>query len=183
MKNLTTKKLILAGIVCENTKFSKQQKIELLNFIKESNEDDLKELTIVQEGVWRSVLGIMVLGPLWILYRAIRASVQDKSRKCGTFKIGSEREACLLQATIWEVDQTIKLLDKANKDCSKFHDPKKCKNDVLAALAKERNKKSKAEDKLHKLLIKGKGVARGSEISKRPSIDVQGTGSGSAAGF
>jgi hypothetical protein len=186
-------KLYLGHVVTESS-MPKDAKIQMLNFLRDANDIQLKAIYLdgeiikptvseqakqiieqrfsVSEGVWRSVLGALVLGPIWVLYRGIRAELQDKSRKCGTYKISSERVACLAHATIWESKEMLKLMGKAKGDCNKAKNPEKCRKSVDKAVSRLKNKIGKSEEILRKLSMKGKGVARGKEMASRKTVDM-----------
>lgn len=188
------------------SKLSKEAKLQLINFIQnESTDAQVKALLLdgeitqldkqseeivnarfeshpLNEGVWKSVFGMIISLGTWPLYRAIRATLQDKSRKCGTFKVGAERDVCMAEVTLWEVNQMEKIIAKAKSECSKYKNPEKCRALADKAMTKNKLKKAKAETKLHNLEMKGKGVARGKEMAGRKSVDIpaSGTGGGSA---
>lgn len=194
--------LALGEAITYHSKFSPDEKKQLLDFVLEADKYQLmmmfmdgeiigpprtqsekwwienrfikdgEKILIERAPTWVKILGASVIFPLFLMYRTLKAGVQDRSRRCGRFSVSGERDACMEQATIWEVNETLKLLSKALSDCSKNSNPDKCRNEVQNAIKKMEQKKSKAESKLHNLLLKGKGVVRGKEIAGRPSIDI-----------
>lgn len=115
-------------------------KLEKSKFIKEQEE-------LITEGPVGSILGMIIFTPfLWAAWRTISGLVSSKRRKCGMFRISTERDKCIDRVRIFEYQKKIEVINKAVKDCPKNKDPKRCVAKHDYALDKFQNKLKKAED-------------------------------------
>lgn len=82
----------------------------------------------LNEGVGKSILGMMILSPPgWVLYRAARSLFSKKSRVCGTLSIGAKRDNCMVKYEIMALQKEVNAYKIFQKECSKQKDPGKCK--------------------------------------------------------
>jgi len=117
-------------------------------------------------------IALMVSAAVWRAYRKLRGMFQEKSRRCGTYSIGSDRTACLITFKMDEANQIIVMLKKAMADCSKQKDPDKCKAKIKLAISKQMKIAAAKKAKLDKMAIQGKQVAQGKERARRKGTHV-----------
>jgi hypothetical protein len=161
---------------------------KILAKIDEQTEEIIEErFEILREKNWllsedagATALAVIFLGgvslavttTIWRMYRHIRGAVDEKSRRCGTYSIGSDRKACLLTVKMDEANELVKMLQKGIGDCSKQKDPSKCKAKFKQAIIKQKEKAEKFKTKLNKMAAKGKEVAQGQERARRKGTHI-----------
>lgn len=180
---------IIAAAMIVESKLSKASKQQLLNFIKEEATDSqVKALlmdgkivkldeqageivndrfknhpineTIIQEGGWKTLAGVFLLGPAgWALYRAIRAMVDKKSRQCGIIAIGRERDVCLWKLRAEENQKLAQLINSNLKNCKSSKNPEKCMNKGKELVRKYNEKAKKYMDRIN--TYKAKSPSKG----------------------
>jgi len=152
-------KLVCAGCVM-NSALTNSAKIQMLEFIKESKDVQLKSLLLdgkiinideqaeeivndrfkassLQEGPVGSIMGMLIFTPmLWAAYRAAKAAVEKDSKICGTFDISEKRDKCLVKVKLRGLTQQLSIVKKALGDCPKSKNPVKCKQKGQAAIQK-----------------------------------------------
>ena len=182
---------IFCGKVIVDSKLSKQAKLQLLNYVQHEadetqlklflldgkidrvTEDDAVEIindrfessNVLQEGLLKSIFGIVLLSPGgWLLWRGLKAALNDANSKCGVFGIGSERDACLLKAKLQNEQKKIAALQK--NACGQSKNPAACKKAVATQVQKAQMKIKKYQGKLQKIQNKGKGMTSKSDPTK-----------------
>lgn len=167
---------IVAGTIVFESKLSKSAKLQLLNFIQnEASDAQVKALLMdgeitsldeqaeeivnirfpqtdigrqLIEGPVGSIAGMMIFTPpLWAAWRGISGLLSSKRRKCGTFRISKERDKCLELVPIVGIRRRIELLKKAQGQCNKNKNPKKCVEAGNKAIQKTQQRLKKKEDK------------------------------------
>jgi len=146
MNNNMQKKRI-AEIVFKSNKLSTEQKIKIINSL---NEGVLKTYGIMTVLYLLSSLKFSTIAALWAAYRAIRAAFSERSRRCGIFAIGHDRDYCLLLAKLEKRIKTLMVLLKAKQYCNKHKDPKKCIETSNKAAANYIQKIGSLQDKINK---------------------------------
>jgi len=112
----------------------------------------INELSVIGSRLSISAFGIIP----WAILRAISASYDKASRKCGIFKISNDRDACINKARIERSEKRIKEL-KDNKDkCNDKLKPDKCKKKVDDRVKYEKDIIKKSEKILAKLKKQGR---------------------------
>ena len=115
---------ILAGQIVVESKLTKSAKLQLLNWLKtEASESQVKAFLLdgdivildeqaeeivnarfksskifqeIESGTVKTILGIVLAGPLgWAIYRWAKSKLNECSKNCGTFEIGSARNSCM----------------------------------------------------------------------------------------
>ena len=191
---------IFAGEVIVESKLSKPARIQLLNFIQnEASKSQVKALLMdgeivnldeqaeeivnirfeqhpvskrVNEGGYRSIAGILLIWPSgWALYRAIRAAFDAKSKRCGVFAIGMERDVCLWKLRAEEQKQMIALVNKAKAKCSQQKNPAKCKAGAENLMKKHKAKHDKIIAKIRKFAGKSSKKALKSKRGEKRAAD------------
>ena len=147
-------KTICTTLVCENKNISKSQKIQILTYIKEVSDDEIKSLFkpeileyIIKEDVTAQALGAILGGPFWVLWRAIGAAISKKRRLCGTLRISNQRTMCIQRVSIDELKKKINMLSSALATCRKTEDPGLCRDRVNNAMQSMKQKLEKKEEK------------------------------------
>lgn len=165
--SLNDLKIMLAYKVSESN-LSKADKQNMINFIKEANEHQIKHMFLtgrmartisstairennrlfesrevqhaLSEGLLKTIFGMFLLNPAgWAMYRLIRATFSKNSRKCGAFSIGKQRDLCLIRAKITKFEKLINLVKSQMVNCKESKNPEKCK---AAGMRKIENWKS-----------------------------------------
>jgi hypothetical protein len=182
---------IFAGNMIVESDNTKELKMQLLNFVKDAAEPQVKnfilngtiiesikdseikiineqfEKAYVQEGAVRSILGIIFAAPLWTAWRAIGAAMNDAKNKCGVFSIGAKRALCLAAAYKVQEQKRIAILTKAQASCKQAKNPDKCIQSIKAQIAKAQKKIQKYQLQVKKAAMKGKDVGSAEEKAKR----------------
>jgi len=147
-------KTICATLVHENKNISKNQKINILKYIKETPDNEIESLfkpemleQIVKEDVTAQALGALLGGPFWVLWRAIGATISKKRRLCGTLRISNERTMCIQRVAMDDLKKKINMLSTALGTCRKTEDPGLCKDRVNNAMQSMKKKLAKKEEK------------------------------------
>ncbi len=147
-------KTICIVLVHENKNISKGQKIDILKYIKETSDDEMKCLfgsetieQIIKEDVIAQTIGAVLGGPFWVLWRAIGASVSKKRRLCGTLRISNQRTMCIQRVSMDDLKKKINMLSSALATCRKTEDPGLCKDRVNNALQSLKEKLAEKEEK------------------------------------
>jgi hypothetical protein len=147
-------KTICAVLVHENKNISKNQKIGILEYIKETPDSEIESLfkpemieQIVKEDVTAQALGAILGGPFWVLWRAIGATISKKRRLCGTLRISNQRTMCIQRVSIDELKKKINMLSSALATCRKTEDPGLCKDRVTNAMQSMKKRLEKKEEK------------------------------------
>jgi len=155
--NLDKLKISCGSIISGRESITNEQKIFLLDKIQEEtdlhefisilldgerkeNLNKIDKLTLegrfiasehysmVNEGPVGSIVGMLIFNPiLWAAWRGAAAIVSKGRRKCGTFRISSQRDMCLERFKILSIKKKIEVMNKAITECPKAKDPKKCK--------------------------------------------------------
>lgn len=115
----------LAKLVSEMDEISPSSKLKIIHFIKVTTDEQIQAL--VNEGAFKSIMGILYSPIGWVAYRAIRSAFSDASRKCGTFSVGKKRSTCLAQVKIDAAKKTIALIGKEARNCNEAKNPSKCR--------------------------------------------------------
>jgi len=164
---------IVAGDVVTQSKLSNPAKLQMLTWLEnEATEGQVKaflldgaivqldeqseeivnarfEAHALNEGGWKSIGGMLLLNPVyWAAYRAIRAAFDAKSKKCGVFGIGRQRDVCLWKLKAEEARKEASIFKKGLSDCAKHPKPDLCKSKGLAAVQRSLLKAKKFEDKI-----------------------------------
>ncbi len=146
-------KTICTVLVHENKNISKNQKINILKYIKETPDSEIESLfnpemieQIVKEDVTAQALGALLGGPFWVLWRAIGATISKKRRKCGILRISTQRTMCIQRIAIDELKKKISMLSSALATCRKTEDPGLCRDRVNNALASLKERLDKKEE-------------------------------------
>ncbi len=147
-------KTICTVLVHENKNISKNQKINILEYIKETTDAEIESLfkpemieQIVKEDVTAQALGAILGGPFWVLWRAIGATISKKRRYCGTLRISNQRTMCIQRVSIDELKKKINMLSSALATCRKTEDPGLCKDRVDNALQSLKKRLETKEEK------------------------------------
>jgi len=147
-------KTICTVLVHENKNISKNQKINILKYIKETSDSEIESLfkpemieQIVKEDVTAQALGALLGGPFWVLWRAIGATISKKRRLCGTLRISNQRTMCIQRVAIDELKKKINMLSSALATCRKTEDPGLCKDRVNNAMQSLKERLDKKEEK------------------------------------
>lgn len=166
-----------AGFIVYESKLPKQAKLQLMKFIK--NEASIAQLKVllldgeiipkvdsiteqiindrflVSESALRSIFGILLLTPgLWIAYRGIRAALSERSKKCGIFGMGKERDICMLKVKAQNAKAMVGLVQKSMVNCKQSKNPQKCIAVGQNKIKEFQNKAKKYEDKIKKYASK-----------------------------
>ena len=180
---------LLAGEIIVESDMSKSSKIQLLNFIKEDATDaQVKALLMdgkivkldeqaeeivndrfdqhkLNEGAIRSIAGMILVGPVfWAGYRAVRAAMSDKSKRCGVLAIGKVRDVCMLKVKAEENKKLMELAQKALAACNQHPKPDKCKIKNQQAVLKYKTKLQKALQKIQNYA--GKGIKQQAKVNQ-----------------
>jgi len=131
-------------------------------------EDVLTGMAVIMLGG----MALAVTAATWRAYRKLRGMFQEKSRRCGTYSIGSDRTACLITIKMDEANHIVAMLKKAMADCSKQKDPDRCKAKIKLAIAKQMKIAAAKKAKLDKMALHGKQVAQGKERARRKGTHV-----------
>ena len=143
---------IMAGTIVIESKLSKAAKLQMINFLeKEATDAQVKALLMdgkivaldeqaeeivnarfknhsLNEGVFKTLFGMFLLSPGgWVAYRAIRAAISEKSRRCGAFGIGKVRDICLAKVKALDATKMAGLISREMKNCAQAKNPAKCK--------------------------------------------------------
>lgn len=111
----------------------------------------------LSESVYKTIMGVILLqGVGWVAYRAIRAAMSEKSRRCGILGIGRERDVCMWKVKAEAAKKMAALLSREQKTCSQSPNPEKCKAKSKSEIDKNLKKAKKLEDKIRK--YKGKSI-------------------------
>jgi hypothetical protein len=136
------------------TNISKNQKINILKYIKETPVNEIESLfkpemieQIVKEDVTAQALGLILGGPFWVLWRAIGATISKKRRQCGTLRISNQRSMCIQRVSMDDLKKKINMLNSALATCRKTEDPGLCKDRVNNALQSLKERLAKKEEK------------------------------------
>ena len=130
-----------------------EQKIKAAKFVNQMNEQQILEFAkkhdihvnlksgeIIHEGflsVTMSLLGIIHFNIFWVVYRAIRATMNECYGKCGTLSLQTDsRKACLLRCKAKAKDQEIAMLKKMRSKCKDTKNPEKCLERIQKAIQK-----------------------------------------------
>jgi len=147
-------KTICVVLVHEDENISKNQKINILKYIKESSDSEIESLFepevlnhIVKEDVTAQALGALLGGPFWVLWRAIGAAISKKRRLCGTLRISNQRTMCIQRVGIDELKKKINMLSSALATCRKTEDPGLCRDRVNNSLQSLKERLEKKEEK------------------------------------
>jgi hypothetical protein len=147
-------KTICTVLVHENKNISKNQKINILKYIKETPDSEIESLfkpemieQIVKEDVTAQALGAILGGPFWVLWRAIGATISKKRRLCGVLRISSQRTMCIQRVAIDELKKKINILSSALATCRKTEDPGLCRDRVNNAMQSMKERLAKKEEK------------------------------------
>lgn len=147
-------KTICTVLVYENKNISKDQKINILKYIKETSDDEIQSMfkqetinQIVKEDVTAQALGALFGNVFWVLWRAIGATISKKRRLCGTLRISNQRTMCIQRVSIDELKKKINMLSSSLATCRKTEDPGLCKDRVNNALDSLKQKLEKKEKK------------------------------------
>ena len=147
-------KTICTVLVHENKNISKNQKVNILKYIKETSDSEIESLfnsemieQIVKEDVTAQALGALLGGPFWVLWRAIGATISKKRRLCGTLRISNQRTMCIQRVSIDELKKKINMLSSALATCRKTEDPGLCKDRVNNAMQSMKERLEKKEEK------------------------------------
>ena len=168
-----TQLTIIAGSIVTESKLSKPAKLQMLTWLEnEATEAQLKAFlmdgAIIQldeqaeqivndrfethrlnEGGWKTIGGMLLTNPIyWAAYRAIRAAFDAKSKKCGVFGIGRERDVCLWKLKAEQARKEASIFKKGLSDCAKHPKPDQCKAKGMAAVQKTLGRAKKFEDKI-----------------------------------
>jgi hypothetical protein len=139
MNKLTMLKLGLFQVTYDSSKFTKEQKQELLKFVKEASLKDLKELlteevlTIVTAAAFTGVLIAAALET----YREYFSKAAKLCKHTGWTSI--ERHLCIIDEEVKGKQKQISSLKGATSKCSKLDGPYK-QNKCKGTIAKEVNK-------------------------------------------
>ena len=170
---------IFAGNMIVESDNTKELKMQLLNFVKDAAEpqvknfilngtvvESIKEKDIViineqfEEVINEVVLGLAILGAsLWGVWRGLGAAASKDKAKCGVFAIGSKRALCLATAGINTEKKKIGILQKASANCKTDKNPQKCMLKIKAMILKSQNTIKNHQAKLKKGQMKGQDVA------------------------
>jgi hypothetical protein len=93
----------------------------------------------------------------WEMWRRIRGDNDKASKKCGTYKISNQRDACLFTKRIKYCKERIALIKKEKNKCDEKRDPKKCRKNANDRIDYEEDKIKDYEKRLEKLKKKGRG--------------------------
>ena len=147
-------KTICTVLVHENKNISKNQKMNILKYIKETSDSEIESLfkpemieQIVKEDVTAQAIGALLGGPFWVLWRAIGAAISKKKRLCGTLRISNQRTMCIQRVTIDELKKKINMLSSAVATCRKTEDPGLCRDRVNNAMQSMKERLAKKEEK------------------------------------
>lgn len=113
--------------------------------IKENYENGVN----LQEGVAKSILGILVSPPLWVAWRTAKGIMSKAQRSCGAYKISNKRDVCIAQYKIKSYQEQIKVLEKVKKE-AKSDKQKEKVSQKIDSLKKKINKKQNKIKKLKK---------------------------------
>jgi hypothetical protein len=182
---------VLCGQVVMESSLTKPSKLQLLRYIREANEPQLKAFLldgeivkideqskeiinerfetskfpdILNEFVATAVLGLAILGAKgWVAWRAIKGATSEASRRCGVLRISSDRSSCLAKVKIEEAGKKIRLLQKARSACSNHKDPRGCTENLDSKIKSEQEKLQTNKEKLRRLTMKGRGGGKPSK--------------------
>lgn len=147
-------KTICTVLVHENNNISKDQKINILKYIKETPDTEIEFLfkpemieQIIKEDVTAQALGALLGGPFWVLWRAIGAAISKKRRLCGALRISNQRTMCIQRVVMDELRKKINMLSSSLATCRKTEDPGLCKDRVNNALDSLKQRLEKKEEK------------------------------------
>lgn len=160
--DLQTKHLLLFGTMTESVT---EKKAEQINEMYKSDEIQ----TRLQEGVLKTLFGMFLIGPGgWAVYRAIRAAVSEKSKRCGAFAIGRERDVCLMKVKEEEARKMAALLQKEMKNCKEAKNPQKCMEVGKKKIQKYQDRAKKYQDAIKRYASKSvkKGMKAQAGIKK-----------------
>ena len=174
-----------AGNMIVESDNTKGLKIELLNFIKEASEVQVKNFILygtikenfkqseqetienqfqesyIEEGAFKSIMGILLSPGGWVLWRAISSAMNDAKKKCGVFSIGRVRDKCLYSAYIIQQQKKLALLQKEKSNCNKAKTPQLCIMAAQNMITKCNKKIVNYQTKLNKLQLKESYVEEG----------------------
>lgn len=173
---------LLAAEIIVSSRLSKSSKLQLLNFVKEDASDaQVKALLLDGEVVYLdkeaekivnarfeqsslneagSIAGtIASWTPLFKKWRDLAAIYSDAHVLCGKYKVSNDRDACLAKARINFAKKKIEVLKQARGKCGEKKNPMRCRNIIATELAKQERKLKKQQNKLDKLVMKGRGYA------------------------
>jgi hypothetical protein len=103
----------------------------------EENKEQLNEILPAIVGV-AAFTGAMFATD-WALQKAWRtalAIVSTASRKCGVYKTGPVRNACMARYKLVSLEQQLRVLMQMKSKCSKTKDPKKCSEEIDGKIEK-----------------------------------------------
>ena len=186
---------LISGTIVYESKLSIPAKLQLLNWIKESaSEAQIKALLLdgviaildeqaeeivnarfeqhhLNEGGWKSAAGIFLFGIYWPLYRALRATFDEKSKKCGVFGIGRKRDVCLWKLRAEQKKKEAGIFKRSLAKCGQHADPENCKAKTKEVIAKALDKAKQFENKISKYSAKApaKGIKAQAGLKKAAS--------------
>lgn len=169
-KNLTENELKLYCLnIVADSKLSKLAKLQMLNFIKEASEVQLKALVLdgkivtideqsekiindrfnnlleVQAGaIARSFLtlwGFRISPLLFAAYRKIRSNFDVCTKKCGTYELNTKRrQYCMAKCKLEKAMKTIPIITKSIPNCASAKNPEMCKQKASEKLVKTKKR-------------------------------------------
>lgn len=190
---------IVAGSFITESKLTKESKKQLLNFIQHEAcdhqimalmldgkiaklDEQSKQIVeerfsnkfneeVLQERVWKNVLGLVFAPTLWALWRGLEFSFSTAARKCGAIGITIQRDVCMAQARLNMWQKRLQILQKAAGDCSKANNPGKCKDRASKQINKAKDQVAKYSNRLNKLKV---------ELTKKGKMGKYGLGKAKA---
>jgi hypothetical protein len=182
---------IFAGNMIVESDNAKELKVQLLNFIKSATEPQVKnfilngtvmenikekditnineqfEKAYIQEGILKTILGVILLTPGgWAIWRMLGAMMNKSKAKCGVIAIGSKRDLCLATSYMDIEKKRIAMLQKESKNCKQAKNPEKCMGKIKDIITKSQKKIQKYQLTLKKATMKGKDVAGAKEKAR-----------------
>jgi len=138
------------------------------------NYDDTYNVPL-SEGGWKTIFGFFLLGPSgWLIYRAIRAALSEKSRRCGALGVGRVRDVCLWKARQEEQIKMAALVKKEMKNCKESKNPAKCSAKGSERAAGMISKAKKLADKIKNYQMKSPKKAGKTEEGMKKAADPAG---------
>lgn len=187
---------VVAGDIVTQSEVSKSGKLQLLNWLQnEATEPQVKaflmdgeivhldeqseeivnarfESHLLNEGGWKTIAGFFLLGPYgWAIYRAVRAAVSEKSKKCGVLAIGRERDVCLWKLRAEENIKLAAMYAKEMKNCAQSKKPDKCKAVGQKKIATHKAKAAKYAAKIKNFSMKSPKKAGKAEAGLKKAAD------------
>jgi len=178
INSLKELKIFSWSYILEHDRLTKDEKLQLGNFVKEANENQLHTLLISGHPQSKEISekfvkenkelisefdpvaatgGVLVLGGLVLAsslisasYRVYRDRINKHSKRCANYKEGPDKRWCIANVKADAYDGQIKNLQASASKCQKSKDPAKCVGKIKQKVAKLQGKMKVQAEKAKK---------------------------------